>query len=152
MIKTKHSRVGLRPLTFIAALLMIVSCHGHRDAIKAEGSQWLKWDANTRKVYVGAYVWGMQRGYSRGCEAAMSAARPPINGPERVETSDRCWKSYPISGRDSMEFIDSITEFYNENPKQRCLRISDILLRLHAGDKISQIHESLPQCNDEEAK
>jgi len=152
MTRTKHLRMGLRPLTFIAVSLMIIGCYDHRASIQAEGDQWLKWDTNTRKVYVTAYVRGMQRGFFRGCESAMSAARPPIDGPERGETSDRCWKSFPISNRDSMEFIDSITEFYKNNPKQRCLFISDILLKLHAGYTITQIHERSPQCNDEDAK
>jgi hypothetical protein len=109
--------------------------------VGAEGDNWLKWDTKTRQVYVEAYVLGMQSGFTRGCSEGIFAAQPKIKGGDATKYANVCLAHSPISEKDSIKMIDAITEFYTKYPKQRYLYISDILLRLHAGLSIEQIHE-----------
>jgi len=109
-----------------------------------EGEEWLKWDANAKAVYVLAYVQGLQKGYSKGCEAGISTIQARLKYDDAVRAHHECWNRFPISTRDSAQLIDSITMFYTAYPKQRFLYISDILLELHVGRSIEQIHGHFP--------
>jgi hypothetical protein len=80
-------------------------------------------------------------GFSRGCESAISSALPLVDGPEKVAASNRCGSHNPLSSHDSIKLVDSITEFYKGNPDERFVWASDILLKLHAGLSVKQIHE-----------
>jgi len=128
---------------FIVLLVFIVILNGRIYAawVGAEGDNWLKWDTKTRQVYVEAYVLGMQSGFTRGCSEGIFAAQPKIKGGDATKYANVCLAHSPISEKDSIKMIDAITEFYTKYPKQRYLYISDILLRLHAGLSIEQIHE-----------
>jgi len=110
--------------------------------IGSEGDEWLKWDSNARAVYVRAYVQGLQQGYTQGCEAGINAGRPRLKSDDVVEFHKECWSHFPISTRDSMQIVDSVTKFYLAYPKERYIYISDILLGLHAGLTLEQIHDS----------
>ena len=107
----------------------------------ADGNEWLRWGQDTRDLYVTAFAHGMMRGYSQGCQAAISTAIPSIDGPKVPEAFNRCWSRYPISSRDSIQLVGAITEFYKKYPDRRSLNASDILLKLHAGLSIDQIYE-----------
>jgi hypothetical protein len=110
----------------------------------ADGSAWLKWSEKTRELYVTAYVHGLMRGYSRGCEAGIRSTTPTIDSARLPIASDKCWTSFPISTQDSIKLIGSITQFYKEYPDQRSIHASDVLLALHEGRSIQQIHDQPP--------
>lgn len=113
--------------------------------VGAEGEEWLKWDANTRVVYIRAYIHGMQSGFNRGCESGIESVQPRMNGGDMTKATEACLANFPISERDSSKLVDEITDFYRQYPKQRFLYISDIFLQLHSGRTIEQIHEHFPQ-------
>ena len=83
----------------------------------------------------------MVLGFSRGCESAISSALPPVDGPEKVAASNRCETHNPLSSQDSIKLVDSITEFYESYPDERFVWATDILLKLHTGLSVKQVHE-----------
>jgi len=105
------------------------------------GDNWLRWNKSQRDFYVTAYVQGLMLGYSRGCESAISSILPPVDGPEKVVAFNRCESHNPLSSQDSIKLVDSITEFYKEYPNERFVWASDILLKLHTGLSVKQVHE-----------
>ena len=107
----------------------------------ASGNDWLGWNKSTKELYITAYVQGMIRGYSRGCDSAISLALPTVEGPKVSEAFNRCWSRFPISAQDSIKLIGPITEFYKDYPDQRSFYVADILLGLHSGLSTRQIHE-----------
>jgi hypothetical protein len=107
----------------------------------SEGEEWMKWDNNTRRVYVRAYVQGSMNGFNRGCDDGVSSAQPNAQGEAVLRFMTACLSRSPISQRDSMKMVDQITDFYTRYPAQRFLDISDVLLGLHAGLTRDQIHE-----------
>lgn len=130
---------------FFLAVIVIVAWHKSVNAARdgSEGDQWMKWDNNVRQVYVGAYVQGAMSGFTRGCDQGVSAARPKTSGDAVLKYMSECLSHSLISERDSIKMVDTITEFYTRYPDQRVLNISDILLNLHAGSSIEQIHRRL---------
>ena len=125
----------------LLAFIVIADSHIHAAWVGSEGDKWLQWNTQTKQVYVEAYVLGIQSGYTKGCSEGIFALQPKIKGGEAIRYANLCLAHSPISEKDSSKMIDDITEFYTKYPKQRYLYISDILLRLHAGFSIQQIHE-----------
>jgi hypothetical protein len=145
------NKVSIWPRTRIAVPAVVVLffalvSRGFGAWAGDEGDEWLKWDAKTRVAYVRAYVKGMSLGFAKGCDAGLYSIEPTKEqGAGFVEKYlTNCESRNPISSRDSSPFVDSITEFYQHYPKQRFLYISDILLKLHAGQTITQIHDEFP--------
>jgi len=129
----------------ITVLFLIVSATCRANWICCEGDEWLRWDAQTRSVYVRAYTSGYVHGYYGGCGNGLVASTPEMNGPYTMEAAQRCSDRSMITSRDSSHFADRITEFYQKYPQQRFLRISDILLGLYAGKTLEEIHNSFPK-------
>jgi hypothetical protein len=129
----------------ITVLFLIVTSTCRANWICCEGDEWLRWDAQTRSVYVRAYTWGYSEGYTSGCHNGLVASKPEMNGSYTMEASKRCSESASVTSRDSSHFADRITEFYQKYPQQRFLRISDILLGLYAGKTLEEIHNSFPK-------
>jgi len=147
MIKTMPLKRRHKVLAIIAAFLLMGNIHTQAAWVGSEGDEWLKWDANARQTYVLAYVRGMQSGFTRGCDLGISTVEPKMGAGDIVRYTSECVSRSPISDRDSMKMIDSITTFYKRYPMQRFLYISDILLGLHAGRTVDQIHEHFAGTN-----
>jgi hypothetical protein len=105
------------------------------------GDEWLRWSKSHRDFYVTAYVQGLMLGFLKGCESGISSSLPPVDGPEKVAGINRCASHSPLSSQDSIKLVDSITEFYKEYPDERFVWASEILLKLHGGLSVKQIHE-----------
>jgi hypothetical protein len=135
---------SVRNTSFLTIFVLLAAC-GYSSAatVSHEGDDWLKWDRTTRLTYLGAYVLGIQKGFQDGCNAGISAVSPHIKYADDVEATKRCWKTFPITDHDSKDFVDPITAFYRKYPQQRSVSISQILLRLYAGEDLTQIHKEL---------
>jgi hypothetical protein len=106
----------------------------------SEGEEWMKWSISVRQVYVRAYVQGLMNGFNRGCDEGVSSAQPKAKGDAVLQYMIACLSHSPVSQRDSMKMVDQITDFYSRYPTQRSINISDVLLGLHAGLSVEQIH------------
>lgn len=147
-MKTNRSiKFRLWILAFLVLLLFSATRSANAAWIGSEGDEWLKWDTNTRETYLRAYVQGMRQGYGKGCDNGIAAAQPHLKYDDATRTHQECWNHFPISAKDSDRFAASITKFYSAYPQQRFLYISDVLLELHAGRSIEQIHGHFPQSN-----
>jgi len=92
----------------------------------------MKWDRNTRQVYVRAYIQGMMDGFNGDCDGRV-AAQPKAPDKSVLGYMSTCLSRSPLSQRDSMKMVDMITEFYTRYPLKRDLDISEFLLNFHAG-------------------
>jgi hypothetical protein len=130
----------------VFAMILILSCTltCRANWICCEGEEWLKWDAQTRNIYVRAYASGNMQGYAHGCSEGLVASSPKMTGLYTAGASKRCSAGAMITSRDSSHFAEEITKFYQSYPQQTFLRISDILLGLYAGKTLEQIHRSFP--------
>lgn len=138
-------KTSLSRLVLITVLFLTVTATCRANWICCEGDEWLRWDAQSRGVYVRAYTMGYVHGYTSGCANGLVASTPEMNGSYTMEASKRCSERATITSRDSSHFADRITEFYQKYPEQRFLRISDILLGLYAGKTLEEIHNSFPK-------
>jgi hypothetical protein len=129
-------------MALIIALTLLVTISCKANWICCEGDEWLKWDTQTRGVYVRAYASGNIQGYARGCSEGLVASTPKMDGAYSMSASKRCSERAMITGRDSSRFADQITKFYQAYPQQRFLRISDILIGLYSGKTLEEIHNS----------
>lgn len=140
-----NRRLTIRNTTFAVMLFLLVSGCAKAAWVGTEGEEWLRWDANTKVVFIRAFIQGMQSGFNRGCESGIESVQPQMSGGDMARATDACLAHFPISERDSSKLVGQITDFYRRYPKQRFLYISDIFLQLHAGRTIEQIHEHFPQ-------
>jgi hypothetical protein len=105
----------------------------------AEGEEWLKWNAESRLLYVSAYLTGYDRGFSEGCKMA-----------EEVDSSikstglpgEKCISREPSHSKNLETYVDLITEFYTTYPKDRYVTIRTVLNGLSDARHLSlqQIH------------
>lgn len=137
-MRKSRFRVGI---IIVISILATWTPHAIAARDGSEGDEWLKWDSHARQVYVRAYVQGIMNGFNRGCDEGVSSAQPKAPGDAVLRYITVCLSHSPVSQRDSMKMVNTITDFYTRYPAQRSLDISDVLLGLHAGQSLEQIHE-----------
>jgi hypothetical protein len=144
MIKRKLSlRLLVAGMILGATLFLSSGAHVRAAWVGNEGEEWLSWDNNRRETYVRGFVEGIGQGFSRACGATSNTDRSP-NYAEREKISHECWKAYPLSKNDQALYVDSITKYYADYPKQRPLYIATVLLEVNAGHTFEQINANFP--------
>jgi hypothetical protein len=145
-------RSGNRVSAALALILFALLGQAHAAWVGGEGEMWLKWNMATRNAYVYAYVAGSLRGFTMGCNAGLDylSSKRNYNPDEAEDVLSGCTKRSPVklAKIDDRLLTGSITSFYRAYPKQRFLYISDILLKLLAGQSIDQIHREFPGSGD----
>lgn len=136
-------------IALIAICLFFVPTPAQSAWVGKEGEIWLRWSIETRNAYVYAYVEGLTHGFSGGCNSGLeylSSKRSYM--PNEVQNYlTGCAKTGPIqiAEIDDAAIVRSITLFYRSYPQQRFLNISDVLLKLLAGQSVERIHQEFLQ-------
>lgn len=106
----------------------------------AEGDEWLKWNGDTRLVYVGAYAAGFDRGFVDGCRTAGELEpRSRATG----LPGEECIAKEPGYPKTLEEYVDAVTKFYDSYPTDRYVPIRRVLDGLSDARNltIQQIHQ-----------
>ena len=148
-MRPKSRSRGLAALGLFFFLLL-----GHAQAawVGDDGDMWLRWNSVTRNAYIYAYTTGILRGFTSGCHAGIDylSSKRKYNAEDAEDYLAGCSSNSPVklAKIDDGLIIQSVTTFYNKYPRQRFVYISDILLKLLAGQTVDQIHREFPHHND----
>jgi len=104
---------------FLAVVLSTTSGGGAR--LCCEGDKWLKWNNETRGVYILGLVQGYENGRHEGCEAALSEDR------DQFIKMKTCARSPGPDNYKVEHIADLITQFYTQYPNQRFFYIQEVL-------------------------
>ena len=130
-----------------AVVVMLFMCltptllSGRHDC--CDGHSWLKWKAERRDTYVGAYIEGYYEGYIHGCqEGTKGAPPPPPDGFDNQPINkclDRKWNFAK-----GIDLSADVTEFYKRYPENRNMLIKVVLDELGKGRSLEEIHRTPP--------
>src|SRR5208283_5251477 len=104
-----------------------------------EGEEWLKWNADTRLLYVSAYLTGYDRGFAEGCKMAEEVGMSkPMGLP-----GEKCISREPGHSKNLEEYVDMVTKYYTVYPRDRYVTIRTVLEGLSDTRRLSlqQIHQ-----------
>jgi len=108
-----------------------------------DGDAWLKWNNETRMVYVSAYIWGNARGFRDGCVAGEKAYSI---GKLRGLPGEKCTPKYANYSRKLKAYADGVTDYYAAYTADRYVPIFNVLEGLSDARKLTvqQMHEYFP--------
>ena len=128
----------------LALSIMVLTAplaHGQRDG--SEAASWLRWSPSHRDSYVVGYLEGYYRGFSLGCEAAVSDQAVPLESGAGNLPLDKCMNK-KLNFTEWLELPKEITALYERYPENRNLYIKEILEELGKGRTINEIHYHPP--------
>ena len=130
---------------FLAVVLVLVFGPVRTVAANAfeNGDDWLKWNSETRMVYVSGYLWGHARGFRDGCEAGEKAYQ---TGKSRGLPGEKCIPKQPNYSRNLEDYVSGITDYYGAYPTDRYVPIFKVLEGLSDAQKMTaqQMHAQFP--------
>jgi hypothetical protein len=141
----KKAKMSRHVNLFLAVVLVLVFGPGRTVAANPleNGDDWLKWNNETRMVYVSGYLWGHARGFRDGCEAG---EKTYSTGKSSGLPGERCIPKQPNYSRNLEDYVGGITDYYGAYPTDRYVPIFKVLDGLSDAQKltIQQMHEQFP--------
>jgi hypothetical protein len=105
-----------------------------------EGNDWLKWNEETRLIYVSAYVIGFDHGFTQGCKTAEET-----NSVVRSTglPGDKCIAREPKHPQKLENYVQQITKYYESYPADRFVPIRTLIDSLSDTKNLTlqQIHQ-----------
>jgi hypothetical protein len=131
----------------LAGILLVSIFAAGRDSASnpvEDRDAWLKWNNETRMVYVFAYIWGNARGFRDGCRAGERAYS--LGGKLRGLPGEKCTTTYASYSRKLVDYVDGITGYYGAYPADHYVPIFKVLEGLSDARKLTapQMHEYFP--------
>jgi hypothetical protein len=137
-----HSTCAQRIIVLTAVLVVAVCSSGVMVTAATpccEGTQWLRAAEDARTAYIDGYVEGRLRGFGQGCLTGTEGVKASSPGPD-ADPFHKCLSKNVTFSKTTMEYVKSITQFYEKYPEDRDMRVSEVLMDLSQGLDLDQIH------------
>jgi hypothetical protein len=144
------------PLVFLVSLFLPIVVSSQKtarvfppDRSRGEGKMWLEWDKSQREGFVTGYVWGLERGFNRGC-LTFDQVSPHPEHEKLDKTKDlldnplqHCMEKLLIFSKSIGYYESQITRFYETYQKDQDLPLQQLFLQLadsSSNKTLEQIH------------
>jgi hypothetical protein len=134
----------VKPIAMCLVLCMYPAAAAFASQTCCEGDDWLKWSTETQTAYLTGLLFGSDRGFKRGCFEGLvqSSSTPPKISKVALFA---CLDKRPRYAKDIVSYVQRVTTFYQEYPKDRSLTIQEVFAEF-SDDKdrtADQVHQRL---------
>ncbi len=113
------------------------------DRTRGEGKMWIQWDESQRKGFVLGYVWGLDRGFHKGCLALDQVSPHPKTEDLSDNPLQHCMLKLPTFSKVPEYYQSQITKFYETYAQDEDLPLQQLFLQLadsSSNKTLEQIH------------
>jgi hypothetical protein len=135
--------VGSTARLLVTVLIFAVFAYGSRGV--AEGEDWMKWDSDTREIYVGCYFVAFNHGFKSACKKAALSDKSSSASKVSEAPDEPCVAKMPQFTRPVEFYSQKITDYYRSYPSDRYAMIRELLDYMSDSQNLTleQIHERL---------